>query len=137
MGSGFNIQAIAADIMSKYDHNNNGVIDLQKTSNSKVGRFFEQIETRRTDTDVYGTDNVNVSTMSYSQEKLFRAADKNNDMRVTREELIDTIKTFDKNNDGELSNENIFKRITGKKGEYQHFDKNFGETLSNYSHVRF
>ena len=137
MSGGMNIQALAADIMSKYDHNNNGVIDIQKTSKSGLGKFFEQSETTRSNTNVYGSDTVNVSSARYSSESLFRAADRNNDQKVTRDELEAVIKTFDKNNDGELGSENVFKRIVGKKGELQNFNNNFGERLVNYSNVSF
>lgn len=137
MSGGMNIQALAADIMAKYDHNKNGVIDIQKSSKSTLGKIFEQSETTRSNTNVYGTDSINVSSTRYSSETLFRAADRNGDMKVTRDELESTIKMFDKNNDNMLESESIFKRLTGKKGELQDFNRNFGEKLVDFSNVSF
>jgi Ca2+-binding EF-hand superfamily protein len=117
--------------------NNRGEEIMSGINVSALAKLFEASEVSRSNTSVYGSDQINVSSARYSSEALFRAADKNNDMKVTREELENTIKTFDKNNDNELSSESIFKRITGKKGELQNFNRNFGEKLVNYSNVSF
>ena len=121
------IQAIVKDTMSLYDHNRNGVIDLNKT-----GRDDETI---RTETHVRGAGgrgggDVWTETRAYSDRKLFEAADAKHDGKVTPQELEQFIRKFDTDNDGKLSHRGFFGWLLGKpKQEGDKFDDQYGEKL--------
>ena len=98
-----NINGLVNDIMYKYDHNKNGVINLQRPEGfkEKLKNPDERVRSK-TSVNSFG-DDLNISTSVYTQRDLFYAADKNNDGEVTREELTDAVKKFDTNGDGEMT----------------------------------
>lgn len=100
----------ADDLMSKYDSNNDGKLDVTEES------FL------RTDTN--GIAKVE------SRGLLFTDADGfgNADGSVSEAELVDYLDEFDTDGDGELTSfKNIFHSIFSGKSEWAKFDDKYGE----------
>ena len=143
-----NVNALAAQIMTQYDHNHNGTIEMAKPKGGslwdKTKNFFSESELTRSNASSYSNgDQVNVSQMVRTQQKLFYAADAmgNNDGKVTMPELTNAIKQFDKNGDGDLSDVGFMGRLfSGFKkdaGELQSFNANYAEELKSFSAVEY
>src|SRR5579862_8451986 len=90
------VRKMANEIMQKYDHNRNGVIDLPGSPEASFGKD-ETIFTQRM-TGLCGNP-----TYAYSYRNLFEAADVNHDRHVTRDELENVIRRFDKEGKGALT----------------------------------
>ncbi|MFN8575654.1 MAG: hypothetical protein U0354_02235 [Candidatus Sericytochromatia bacterium] len=124
MSRDISVNSIANEIMSQYDRNKNGQIDYR-------GNRSEA--TRSESASSYDGENLNFSSSRMSREKLFYAADSNNDGKVTREELVNTIKQYDKNNDGQLTQTGFVDWVKSKFGgekkvdEFSPFDREYGE----------
>ncbi len=102
-------------IISAYDQNNDGVINLKGLANetSRIQRDYMSFPDR---------DELIISKVSHR--KLFEAADVNGDKKVTATELKAMIASFDENNDGKLKNRGPFWK---RRGELRNFDKAYGE----------
>jgi Ca2+-binding EF-hand superfamily protein len=124
MSKDISVNSIASDIMSLYDRNKNGSIEYR--GNRSEG-------TRAESASSYDGENLNFSSTRYSREKLFIASDSNNDGKVTREELVNTIKEFDKNGDSNLTQTGFVDWVKSKFGgekkenELSPFDRQYGE----------
>jgi len=110
------ISSITNRLFQQYDTNGDNHISL------KPGRGFEATRLQRDFQSGFDYDTITLTR--HSHEKLFRAADKNNDGLVTRQELSDAIKFFDSNNDGKLTNSGPF---WNRKGELRNFEKAYPE----------
>ena len=102
------ISSIANQYFRSYDRNGDGHIS------TKAGQGFEGSHVERQYFSSHDRDEIIVTR--YSNDKLFKAADKDNNGLVSRAELADAIKLFDKNNDGKLENSGPF---WNRKGEVQ------------------
>lgn len=108
--NGISTLQFADDLMSKYDSNTDGILDVTKESFLKTT-----------------TNNI---VKVESRGLLFTDADKfgNADGSVSSAELIDYLKTFDTNNDGELTSfTNIFNSLFKGESEWATFDEKYGE----------
>lgn len=152
MGS-IGINRLVSDAFIKYDHNLNGVIELEApedvtaisvtqqsqrvesltVSGKSVSASSKQVETRRIDVDrldLKSRAKVD-ERMRYdrgyyfTQNHLFAAADANKDKRLTREELHSFIaRNYDKNNNGELETTFWFWEDDGESDKfYNDFDE--------------
>lgn len=110
------ISSITNQIFNSYDRNGDGCISL------KPGGKYEGSHTEREYQSSFDRDIITVTR--YSHDKLFKAADKNNDGMVCKQEMADVIKLFDKNKDGKLTNSGPF---WNRKGELRDFDKAYPE----------
>ena len=113
------INRLVSRIISAYDHNHNGVVELQKPQ-----REVDRREVRHT------PDYIEYST--WTREKLFAAADTNKDQKVTAEELTAQVAKFDTNGDGKLETRGW---VWNPRKEYEHFEAAFGEELLHQTHV--
>lgn len=118
MGS-ISINRLAARILGNYDHNRNGAIDLAKPK--------REIERRES---MHFADRIEIST--YTQRKLFEAADTNKDQQVTLDELKAAITPFDENGDGNLETRGW---AWNPKKEYEKFDDAWGEDRTSVVHI--
>lgn len=109
------INKIAQQIMSQYDANRDGAIQLRRGARDESS-YLE----RETFSSSPYFDEVIVSRVS--QDGLFKAADVNGDMKVTLDEIKAVLATFDKNGDGKLKNEGPF---WNRKGEVRDFENQF------------
>lgn len=110
------ISSIVNNIFRDYDRNGDGAISTRR------GLGFEGSHNERQMVPGHNYDEILV--LRYTHDKLFKAADKNDDGFVSRRELTDAIKFFDTNNDGELKNSGPF---WNRKGEYKNFEKAYPE----------
>lgn len=117
------ISSIVNDIFRSYDRNGDNCIAI------RPGQGFEGTYTQRDFQPGYDQDTITVTRYSY--DSLFKAADKDNDGLVCRQELADAIKLFDKNNDGKLENHGPF---WNRKGEYRDFEKAHPERAELLDH---
>lgn len=133
-----NVNAFVAQIMTKYDHNANGVIDL-KRPDGIINKLKNPDERVRSKTNVgpgMEKDSINISTSVYSMRDLFFHADANRDGKVDRDELTNAIKAYDKDGDGNMGSRGFWGWLTRKpKQEMDLFNKDFGEKLTNYGSV--
>ena len=120
MGS-INISQMAKSIISRYDFNNNGVIDLKNPTKGD--------ETTRL--EIQQSANA-IDYFTWDHRKLFEKADANNDGQVTQDELETVLKTFDKNGDGELQTRTW---VWNPRTEYDDYDDAPGEDLVSHVHV--
>jgi hypothetical protein len=139
---GTSIQRIVNDIMLNYDHNKNGVIELErpKATGNMLQRAAERMknpdERVRSNSTTYSTgDEINISTTVRTQHHLFIAADADNDKKVTRQELLKFVETYDTNKNGELDSRGA--KVWKAAEELQKFNKDFGERLESYSNISF
>ena len=133
-----NVNAFVAQIMTKYDHNSNGVIDLKRPDGilNKLKNPDERVRSKTNVTSGMEKDTVNISTSVYSMRDLFFHADANRDGKVDRDELTTAIKAYDKDGDGSMGARGFWGWLTRKpKGEMDLFNKDFGEKLTNYGSV--
>ena len=131
-----NINGMVNDILYKYDHNKNGVINLKRPDGfwDKVKNPDERVRSK-TSVNNFG-DDLNISTSVYPPRDLFYAADKNNDGEVTREEMAEVAKKFDTNGDGQMTSRGFWGWLTRKpKQELDLFNEQFKERLTNYGSV--
>lgn len=127
------IRSMTSEIMHKYDHNRNGVIDLSGSPEAAFGKD-EMIFTQRQ------SQYVGKPIHAYTYRSLFEAADTDHDRHVTRGELERAIRRFDKDSDGKLSVSRVteygsfsnwWHNTPAKLSEYKVFHREFGEeTLS-------
>lgn len=140
MGS-TSINHMVADIMYKYDHNKNGVIDLTQPDGfwNKLKNPDERVRSTTntyTTPDGKGGDTLTISSSVYTMRDLFYAADKNGDKKVTTDELTAEIKKFDENGDGTLTSRGFWGWLTRKpKQELDKFNDAYGERMTNYGSV--
>lgn len=121
--SSVSVNKFVNSIMNDYDQNRNGSIEL------KEGSFFAGDESTYQEDRITHEGNQTVRTITeFSYDQLFIKADKNNDGKVTRDELNDVVKSYDKNNDGKLSARSFWDVISGKPaGELDVFNKEIPE----------
>jgi hypothetical protein len=135
------IQRIVTDIMTNYDHNKNGVIDLErpKATGNILQRAAERMknpdERVRSNSSTYSNgDEITISSTVKTQHQLFVAADANGDKKVTRQELVSFIsQNYDANKNGELESRGA--KVWKPAEELQKFNKDFGERLESYSNI--
>lgn len=131
-----NVNGMVNDIVYKYDHNKNGVVNLKRPDGfwDKVKNPDERVRSK-TSVSSFG-DELNVSTSVYTQRDLFYAADKNNDGEVTREELTEVVKKFDKDGDGQMTSRGFWGWLTRKpKQELDLYNDQYKERMTNYGSV--
>lgn len=117
------ISSIVNQVFRSYDRNNDGHISI------KPGQGFEGSHVERQQFSSFDRDEITVTR--YSHDKLFQAADKNNDGLVSKAELAAAVKFFDTNNDGKLENSGPF---WNRKGELKNFDKAYPERAQILEH---
>lgn len=142
-----NVNALASQIMTQYDHNRNGQIEMAKPKGGnfwdKARNFFSESELTRSNAHSYQTgDQVNFSQTVRTQQRLFYAADAqgNNDGKVTHQELTNVIKQFDRDGDGQLSDVGFIGRLMSgfkKEGELQNFNANYAEELKSFNAIEY
>jgi hypothetical protein len=131
-----NVNGMVNDIVYKYDHNKNGVVNLKRPDGfwDKVKNPDERVRSK-TSVSSFG-DELNVSTSVYTQRDLFYAADKNNDGEVTRDELTEVVKKFDKDGDGQMTSRGFWGWLTRKpKQELDLYNDQYKERMTNYGSV--
>lgn len=142
MGS-LSINRVVSDIFLAYDHNKNGVIELERPKAqggllSKIGNRLNNPDERvRSNTNVYSSeDEIKVSTHVTTRNHLFIAADANKDKKVTPEELkLFISENYDVNKNGELDSRGW--KFWQPKGEKQKFNKDYGERTEAYTSISF
>lgn len=143
-----NVNAMASNIMSLYDHNRNGQIEMAKPKGGslwdKAKNLLSESELTRTNSASYNTgDQVNFSQTVRTHQKLFYAADSmgNNDGKVTHQELTNAISQFDKDKSGDLSDVGFMGRLFSgfkkESGELQNFNSNFPEELKSFNAIEY
>lgn len=141
--SGMNIHRIVSDIFTKYDHNKNGVIELERPQSQgnvlkRIGNSLANPDERvRSSAQTYSKgDELTINSQVYTQHALFVAADANNDKKLTMEELRTFIsQNFDANKNGNLESRGA--KIWKAKNELEQFNSAYGERLENYSSITF
>ena len=132
------VNALVAQIMTKYDHNNNGVIDTKRPDGvwNKLKNPDERVRSKTSVGSSFEEDKINISTSVYTMRDLFYHADANRDGKVERDELEKAIKAYDKDGDGQMGARGFWGWLTRKpKGELDVFNKEFGEKLTSYGSV--
>jgi hypothetical protein len=109
---GVGVETSVNDVLSGYDHNRNGQIDLDR------GSWWREPETQRTTTTRHEDSNGNAyyTTDTYSIDRLATRADEDRNQVATRGELTSTIGSYDDNGDGRLQG-----------AEAKRFDREIGE----------
>lgn len=122
------ISAMIDRIMTDYDHNGNGVIDLKQPR--AMGNVFQRVAQTLTTADerISKDCQPGIPAIMPTYIRLFREADANHDNIVTREEMTAVIRRFDTNGDGALSSRGI--AFWKPCDEMQRFNKQFGEDQS-------
>jgi hypothetical protein len=131
-----NVNGMVNDILYKYDHNKNGVVNLKRPDGfwDKVKNPDERVRSK-TSVNSFG-DDLNISTSVYTQRDLFYAADKDGNGSVTRDELTDVVKKFDKDGDGQMTSRGFWGWLTRKpKQELDLFNDQYKERMINYGSV--
>lgn len=132
------VNALVAQIMTKYDHNSNGVVDLRRPDGimNKLKNPDERVRSKTSVTPGMEKDSINISSSVYTLRDLFFHADANRDGKVDRDELTTAVKSYDKDNDGSMGARGFWGWLTRKpKGEMDIFNKDFGEKLTSYGSV--
>ncbi len=109
---GVGVETSIQNVLDGYDHNDNGVIDMEN------GSWWRGPETLRTETDSY-TDSdgdTHYDTDTYSIERLATTADTDGNWKVTQEELRSTIGSYDLDGNGRLQKDEL-KRFQREVGE--------------------
>ena len=117
------ISSLVNDIFRSYDRNGDSCIAV------RPGHGYEGSHTEREHQTSFDQDTITVTR--YSHDKLFRAADKDGNGQVCRQELADAIKFFDSNKDGRLENQGPF---WNRKGELRNFEKAYPERAELLEH---
>jgi len=111
------IGGLVNNIVRDYDRNRNGQLELDKKED-----YFDE-KTSRYEGDRYITE-----VHRYTYDSLFKVADTNGDRVITKDELAEVVKKFDKDNDGKLTARSFWDWVTGKpKGEYDVFSEDLPE----------
>jgi Ca2+-binding EF-hand superfamily protein len=132
------VNALVAQIMTKYDHNSNGVVDLKRPDGiwNKLKNPDERVRSKTNVGPSMEEDKLNISTSVYTMRDLFFHADANNDGKVDRDELTNAVKAYDKDGDGQMGARGFWGWLTRKpKQELDLFNQDFGEKLTNYGSV--
>lgn len=142
MGS-LSVNRLVSDVFLAYDHNKNGVIELErqkadggllKKLGSKLANPDERVRSNTSVTSF--EDEVTVSTTVRTRHHLFTAADANRDKQLTMDELKFFVsENYDANKNGELESRGW--KFWQDKGEKQKFNKDFGERTESYSSISF
>jgi Ca2+-binding EF-hand superfamily protein len=107
------ISKLVNGVFANYDSNKNNVIELDNNERAYV----------RTDVSD-GIDQTIVTVASFSNDRLFLKADKNNDKKVSKDELENVFREYDHDKNGKLSERCFLDTIFGKaKGELDRFNK--------------
>lgn len=136
MARPISVTGLVNDVMYKYDHNKNGVINLTRPAGfwDKMKNPDERVRSK-TSVSSFG-DDLNVSTSVYTMRDLMYAADKNGNGEVTREELEAVVKPFDKDGDGTMKSRGFWGWLTRKpKLELDYFNEQYKERMTNYGSV--
>lgn len=131
-----NVTGMVNDILYKYDHNKNGVVNLKRPDGfwDKVKNPDERVRSK-TSVNSFG-DDLNISTSVYTQRDLFYAADKDGNGEVTRDELTAVVSKFDKDGDGQMTSRGFWGWLTRKpKQELDFYNDQYKERMTNYGSV--
>ncbi|HEY9841911.1 MAG: hypothetical protein ACAI44_03475 [Candidatus Sericytochromatia bacterium] len=128
---GFKVGFLVDDLFSRYDHNRNSVIDYRKTAAAASPQVNENqrqdVEYRsKPDGTTYAKDKVVLS-----HAKLFAAADKNSDGKVTRKEMLKLVGSYDTDKNGKLDLRDFVDWMFNEnkeRAEYKHFIRAYPET---------
>ena len=130
------VEKLLAEVLMKYDHNRNGVIELRKPAGFlppflRPDERLRQETTRVAEKDRNGrVIRVVYTTHTYTRRDMFYSADTNRDDVVTRQELQALVASFDKDQDGELTRRGVWGWVTRKeKGEHDRLNDQYGEEL--------
>lgn len=134
------VNKLTTDIFVAYDHNKNGVIELERPAGGsfwqRVGSLlFWRDERVRSVTSTYTlNDELTLTTRVYTRFPLFFAADADHDQRLTMAELHHFIATrYDANGDGTLQARGL--TFWREKNEIERFNSDFGERLMTYREI--
>ena len=119
--SSISVNKLAASLITQYDANGNGQIDLGR----RVAGNNNRNETSR-----FEPNYLNKDFTEFSRGDLFKDADKfgTKDRKVTKEELEKFIGFFDKDGDGQLSSRGVSGMLKGEPlGEYETFLREYEE----------
>lgn len=119
------IEQLASDILRAYDRNRDGIIDGRHETTRKTVHVENRAPMHPGVPS--GMDFWTRITTVYSQGKLFATADRNRDGWVTKRELVDQIRLFDRNGNGHLESRGL--AFWKPKQEAEHFGDAFGERL--------
>lgn len=130
------IDAWLNDALSRYDHNRDGDIDLERTGWFASDERERHETVRHEERDEQGrVVRIRYTTYTYTLRDLFYAADRDADRTASRKELAAVLATFDANTDGELTRRGLWGLITFKpKGEYDRFRDAYGERIADVEH---
>lgn len=134
------VNKLTTDVFVAYDHNKNGVIELERPTGGSFWRrvgnlLFWRDERVRSVTSTYTLDDeLTLTTRVYTRFPLFFAADADHDKRLTIEELRSFIAThYDTNGDGTLQARGL--TFWREKNEIERFNSDFGERLMTYREI--
>lgn len=117
------IEALLNQVFERYDHNRNGVIELEKPDGFWRGIFHRDERFRR---DGSASGGVTVLTMR----DLFYHADRDQDMKVTRAEMDTQVRSFDINANGILDARTVWQWIILRPDqEYERFMARYREQV--------
>jgi hypothetical protein len=117
------IEGLLNEIFDNYDHNRNGVIELERPDGFWRGIFHRDERFRRDGTAAGG---VTV----YTLRDLFYHADRDQDLKVTRSEMDGHIRTFDVNANGILDARTVWQWIILRPNqEYERFMARYREQV--------
>jgi hypothetical protein len=131
MSDGININKFVDSIMNTYDRKKDGVIDMKGNNDPlKPEENSEMVHTEKIWQG--GIDyKVNQSDMS----SLFKAADKDGDQKVSRQDLINYISSkYDKDHNGELSTGSALAYIP-LIGKYFDGEGEIGKMEKDHPHI--
>lgn len=121
------VDQLASDILRRYDRNRDGFIDGRYETTRTTVHTAHHGSMRRHPDFPEGYDYWTRTTTVYSQGKLLAAADRNRDGLVTKRELADQIRLFDRNHNGALESRGL--AFWEPKNEAEQFGDTFGERV--------
>lgn len=140
------VDSLTNEILAKYDHDRNGRLELVggggwtlpgQTRDERLRKETVRQVVRGKD----GQIQKFVYTIStYTRRDMFYAADANDNDRVTREELLELVTSFDKDRNESLSRRGLWGWLTFKaKGEYDQLATHYGEVRLDFERreIRF
>lgn len=133
------VNKLVTDTFVAYDHNRNGVLELERPSGGnlfqRIGRFlmWRDERVRSVTTSTRQEDHLTYTTRVYTRFPLFLAADQDHDRRLQMAELRTFIASYDKDGDGVLAARGW--RFWGAHNEYEAFNADFGERQMSYRDI--
>lgn len=117
---GFKIDKYAQNIVSAYDKNADGKVDVNK-ENTRTAITSE------TETNALGDEYTERYRDTFSSGNLFKTADANKDGQVTKGEMADLLKKYDKNKNGTLDGSLVGTMFPWVKSEVKAFAEEYPE----------